>query len=137
MKNFILIVLLFLIYPSFSHAEIAVVASASASISSADAAELKRLYLGKTKTLSGVKVTAINQTNSNEISSAFNQAVLQKSGNQLKAYWSKLVFTGKGTPPKELDGDAAVIAALKDDSSAVGYIDSASVTGDVKVLLTL
>jgi hypothetical protein len=60
--------------------------------------------------------------------------IVGRSSTQVSAYWSKLVFTGKGVPPKEVADDAAVIAAVAADASAIGYIDSSSVTGDVKAL---
>lgn len=52
-----------------------------------------------------------------------------------KAYWSKMIFSGKAVPPKELANDAAVKAHVKANPDAVGYIDAASVDGSIKVLL--
>ncbi|WP_370980817.1 phosphate ABC transporter substrate-binding protein [Agaribacterium sp. ZY112] len=117
-----------------SSAEVAVIVSNSSSISAADVKELERLYLGKTKKIGGVNATPVNQKDGSGAASGFNRAVLNKSNSQIKAYWSKLVFTGKGTPPKELDGDAAVIAEVAGNPNLIGYVDAASVTADVKVL---
>jgi len=64
----------------------------------------------------------------------FRQSALKKSNSQFKSYWSKLAFTGKGTPPKEVNSAADMINAVKADASAIGFIDSAAVTGDVKVV---
>ena len=59
-----------------------------------------------------------------------------KSGSQYKAFWSKLVFTGKGKPPKEMSGDAAVIAAVSANPDAIGYVSASAVTDAVKVIAT-
>lgn len=123
------------LHSAAAFAEIAVVVGSGSSISATDANEIQRLYLGKSKTLGGVDATPLNQSKGDTLD-AFNKAALNKSSSQIKAYWSKLVFTGKGTPPKEVGSDADVIAAVSSDTSAVGYIDASAVTGDVKVLLS-
>ena len=64
----------------------------------------------------------------------FNKKALGKSSSQLKAYWSKLIFTGKGTPPDALGSVEDVIAKVAADPSAIAYIDAGSVTDAVKVV---
>ena len=51
--------------------------------------------------------------------------------------WSRLIFTGKATPPKELPDAAAVKKAVATDPKAIGYIDKSEVDSTVKVLLLL
>ncbi|HET6787710.1 MAG TPA: hypothetical protein VFH49_07100, partial [Aquabacterium sp.] len=57
--------------------------------------------------------------------------------NQIKATWSRIVFSGKGQAPKELPDAAAVKKAVAADPKAIGYIDKAAVDGSVKAVLTL
>lgn len=115
-------------------ADIAVVVNpANANAVSAD--DLNRLFLGRTGSFAdGSKATPINLAEGQAGRGEFDSKVLNRSAAQLKAYWSKLVFTGKGTPPKELADDAAVKAAVAADVTAIGYISSASVDGSVKVV---
>ncbi|MCC2616403.1 phosphate ABC transporter substrate-binding protein [Aestuariibacter halophilus] len=97
--------------------------------------QVQRLFLGKEKKFSdGSAATPINLTNGHPLRESFDTEVIGRSSNQVAAYWSKLVFTGKGVPPKEMDSPAAVIAAVAADASAVGYVDAADVTGDVKAI---
>lgn len=99
--------------------------------------EINRLFLGRTSNFAdGSKATPLNLAEGQAGRDEFDSKVLNRSSAQLKAYWSKLVFTGKGTPPKELADDAAVKAAVAADSSAIGYIDSSSVDSRVKVVAT-
>ncbi len=100
--------------------------------STLDDRAVKRIFLGKEKKFSnGTGVTPINQAD-NDARDTFDSNVLGRSSSQVAAYWSKLIFTGKGVPPKEVGGDAEVVAAVAADPSAIGYIDSSAVTGDVK-----
>jgi ABC-type phosphate transport system substrate-binding protein len=100
-----------------------------------DTKEVKRIFLGKEKKFSNGKAALpINQVPSSGARGSFDTDTLGRSSTQIAAYWSKLVFTGKGIPPKELDNDAAVLAIVADDANAIGYVDSASVSDAVKVI---
>ena len=64
----------------------------------------------------------------------FNQNVLGRSSSQVNAYWSKLVFTGKGNMPMELGSDTEIISTISANTGAIGYVNVSSVTDDVKVI---
>lgn len=101
-----------------------------------DAETIKKIYLGKLKSYdNGSKVNPVNQ-DGNTITDEFNEKVVGKSSSQLNAYWSKLVFTGKGTPPEKLSSDQAVIDYVSGNNDAIGYIDGSKVSDKVKVVAT-
>ena len=54
----------------------------------------------------------------------------------MKSYWSKQIFTGKGTPPKEVGNDASVLDLVANNKNAIGYVDAAQVSDGVKVVFT-
>ena len=56
---------------------------------------------------------------------------------QVKATWSRIVFSGKGQAPKQLDDSAAVKKAVAADPKGVGYIEKSAVDATVKAVLTL
>lgn len=115
-------------------AEVAVVVHPS-NAATLDQAEISRLFTGRGATFNnGSKATPLNLAEGAPARAEFDSKVLGKSSSQMKAYWSKLVFTGKGTPPKELASDADVKAAVAADASAIGYIDAAAVDASVKVV---
>lgn len=97
--------------------------------------EISRIFLGKMKSFpGGGQAIPINQSEGAGARGAFEGSVLKKSASQIKAYWSKLVFTGKGTPPRQVGGDSDVLSLVKANPNIIGYIDEAAVTGDVKVI---
>jgi len=100
-----------------------------------DAKQVQRIFLGKEKKFSdGKEALPINSASSYPSRELFDSTVLNRSSSQVSAYWSKLVFTGKGIPPKEVNNDAAVIEIVANNPNAVGYVDSGSVTADVKAI---
>lgn len=99
-----------------------------------DATSVSHIFLGKSKSFpDGSTAIPINQPEDSATGIAFAQNVLNKSPSQLKAYWSKLLFTGQGRPPKEVGNDADVIKLVADNPNTIGYIQAASATGSVKV----
>jgi ABC-type phosphate transport system substrate-binding protein len=118
----------------FSLADVVVVVHPS-NDAALDKKSVQRIFLGKEKKFSnGKEVLPVNQVPSSDARGSFDTDTLGRSSTQIAAYWSKLVFTGKGIPPKELDNDAAVLAIVADNPNAIGYLDSASVSGAVKVV---
>ena len=123
-----------LLVSSQSFAEVAVIVN-PANNSAISEKDIKRIFLGKSKSFSdGKKITPYYLASGHKPRDEFNKKVLRKSESQLKAYWSKLIFTGKGTPPDALGSVEALIAAVAEDPSAIGYIDASSVDDKVKVI---
>ncbi len=96
---------------------------------------IKKLFIGKSKSFAdGTKAIPLTQTANAPITGEFNERVLNKSATQLRAHWSKLVFTGKGTPPKEAANDAEVLALVASNPNIIGFVTSGSADGSVKVV---
>ena len=83
----------------------------------------------------GGQVILIDQAEDNPLRGAFYTAVVGKSAANIKAMWAQQVFSGKGLPPKVIDGDAEVKKAVAAQRNAIGYIKPSSVDDSVKVLL--
>ena len=132
-KQLILIVAI-LVCASAS-AEVAVIVHPSLGVSTLTESEVSRLFLGKSKDFpSGGQAVPINQDDGSAVRDVFNEAICKKNSSQYKAYWSQLVFTGKGTPPKDAGKDAAVKALIAANPNMIGYVDSKVVDASVKVV---
>ena len=137
MKNFLrsLAALAIIRWSVLALAEDAVIVHPSASVDSLTADEISRLFMGKSKSFpNGSPAIALNQDDGSATRDVFNQEICNKSPSQYKAYWSKLVFTGKGTPPKDSGDDAAVKALVAGNPKMIGYVDASVVDDSVKVI---
>jgi len=102
-----------------------------------DEATVKKIFLGKIKSFpGGGPAVPISRNEGSASRAEFDKNVLGKSSSQIKAYWSKLVFTGKGTPPKEVDNDEEVKTLVSSNPNIIGYLDSAQVDDSVKVIFS-
>jgi ABC-type phosphate transport system substrate-binding protein len=110
-----------------ANADVAVIVSAKSTATTMKADDIASIYLGKSTSMKPVD-------NATPVRAQFYTAVAGKDEAQVKAIWSKLVFTGKATPPKQLASSADVVKAVAADPNAIGYIDKAAVDGSVKVV---
>ena len=110
-----------------SFAEVAVIISSANPNASIAAGDITKIFLGKTKKFpDGSQAVPIDQDDGTPARDAFN--------DQLKSYWSRLIFTGKGTPSKQSGSDADVKALIANNPNMIGYIDASAVDGSVKVV---
>lgn len=137
-KYIILLAVTFFSLVQLAHAGIAVIVHPSAGIDKLSKDEIARIFLGKSKTFpNGKEAIPVNQSENSPVREKFNQEVCQKSPSQYKAYWSRLVFTGKGTPPKDSGTDKDVKALVAANPNVIGYVDSSVVDDSVKVVFEL
>lgn len=125
------------LFSGYLYAGIAVVVhpSNNATLTKDDVA---RIYTGRSNNFpDGSAAVPVNLADAIALRIEFDDKALGRSSSQVKAYWSKLVFTGKGTPPKEVATSAEVLQLVKTNPSIIGYVDPSEVTSEVKVVLTL
>ncbi len=127
--------LLFLVTAGQVYADVAVVANKAVSVDSITGNEAKKLWLGKSKSLGGASVKLADLVPGDPSRDQFYSTVVKKSEKKLKAYWAKIVFSGKGIPPKAFDSDAEVVDWVAKTPGAIGYVDSAAANDSVKVLM--
>jgi len=135
MKRLITLVLCSLMFISPAVVAEVVVIVGAANANSVAGSDVSRIFLGKLKKFGdGSSVTPVNLAAGSPVREAFEKNALGKSSSQIKAYWSKQVFSGKGKPPKELGSDADVINFVSSNPGAIGYVDAGSVNDSVKVI---
>jgi ABC-type phosphate transport system substrate-binding protein len=120
-----------------SLAEVVPVVSAKSNVSSLSANQVMDIFLGKTSQFpNGEPAVPLDQAEGSPIRDAFYMQFASKSAAQLKAYWSKIIFTGKGQPPREVSPSEKVKKVLADNPHLIGYIDHSEVDANVKVVLS-
>lgn len=119
-----------------AHAALAIIAHPGNAIVGITADETARIFLGKSPDFpNGRPATPVDQASSSASRAKFYKSVVKKDEGELKAYWSKLMFSGKGQPPRELADDAAVKSFVAGNPDAIGYVDGKVLDSSVKVLL--
>jgi ABC-type phosphate transport system substrate-binding protein len=126
------------LFASVAMAEVVVVVSAKSSVASLSEDQVADVFLGRAGSFpSGEEATPVDQPEDSPLRAEFYRDCTGKSASQLRAYWSRLIFTGRAQPPRELEGAAAIKRYLQARPTGIAYIDRKDVDASVKVVLSL
>lgn len=117
-----LIILLFALplFPAHSSQQGGVVSQADV-----DPEIVRRIYLGQSRAL-----IAVNLPEEHPARQQFETHVLGRTSDQLRAHWSRLQFTGRATPLRDVPNDAAVLEFVRSSEHTIGYVSDISLIGD-------
>jgi ABC-type phosphate transport system substrate-binding protein len=131
----ILTVLIFAWVATAARAELVVVVNPANPADSLSRREVVDLFMGRTQYFAdGSLVLRLDQQPQSQERQDFYRGLVNKSVAEVNAYWAKLLFSGRASPPQVVDGNKAVLAAVRDNKNAIGYMDSAAVDDSVKVV---
>lgn len=95
-----------------------VVVSDNLSSKSFSVDEVKRILLGEISIVNNQRINLIYPSySSSEIETLCKFVGKGDSVRNLKSYWSKIIFTGKGNPPATADNDGELKQMLSRDNS--------------------
>ena len=115
--------------------DVVAVVSAKSPITSLATHQVADIFLGKTSRFpDGTLAVPIDLHDSSPAREKFYVQLTGKSPAQMKAHWSKIVFTGRGQPPRQAASNAEDRKAISENPNAIGYIDASQVDASVKVL---
>jgi ABC-type phosphate transport system substrate-binding protein len=117
--------------------EVVVVVSAKNPVSTLSKHQVADIFLGKmVRFPDGSQVEPIDQVENSAARETFYLKFAGKTPAQIKAYWSKIIFTGRGQPPPEVSNAIEVKKFIAEHPDAIGYIELKLVDDSVKVVLT-
>jgi ABC-type phosphate transport system substrate-binding protein len=116
-------------------ADVVVVVATSSPVKTLARNQVADIFLGKTSRFpGGGQATPIDQTEDSPTRDEFYTTFTGKSASQLKAHWSKIIFTGRGQPPQAVSSSAEVKKRVAENPDTIGYIDTREVDGSVRAL---
>ncbi len=129
---------LLLAVPGLAWSQVAVIVSPKSPLTALTADQAAAIFMGRSTTLpSGATAAPADLPDSNGVREQFYSKAAGKSAAQVKAAWSRLTFSGKATPPKEIPSAADVKKFVAANPDAIGYIEKSAVDATVKVVLVL
>ena len=113
-------------------ADWAVVTSPSSPVASISKADLKRVFTGKKRDISGVKVVPFMLSDANPAAQSFLKDVVGMSPEEYKKYWIDAQVKGDGTAPATQKTSATAILVSADIPGALAVVEKSAVNGTVK-----
>ena len=92
--------------------------------------EVAALFLKQVTTWpDGTPVAVVDLSDRSPVRAAFSRAVIGRPAAAVKSYWQQQVFSGKAVPPTQRASDAEVVAFVRENPNAIGYVASATPLG--------
>lgn len=116
-------------------ADVVVVVSRDSPVASLSREQLADAYLGRVVRLpSGEPLLPLDQAESSPAYERFYENYLGRTPAQIKAHWSRLIFTGRGRPPPAVRDVEALADRLAGTPNAIGYMDAERVGDGLRVV---
>lgn len=116
------------------NAEIAVVVDIKSPVDKVDQREVANIFLAKTNRFpDGRRVRPI-ELSDDGIKASFYYKISGKTLPQINSYWTTLIFTGKGKPPRNIDKTPHLIEMLRNDPQAITYLPLEQITDSMRVI---
>lgn len=116
-------------------AEIVAIVSSDSTIPDLNQDQISDVFLGRISRLAdGQKVVPIDHPEGSPVRDAFYEEFTGRSAAQVKAHWSKIIFTGRGRPPAEVANGEEARKRVREDPLAIAYVDRKLVDDSVRVV---
>jgi ABC-type phosphate transport system substrate-binding protein len=97
--------------------------------------EVSRLFLKKiTRWSDGRPAVPVDLVLSAPAREAFSRDIHRRSAAAIKKYWQQMVFSGESAPPPEVASEEDVLAIVRSDPAAIGYVSDEVVLHGVKIV---
>jgi ABC-type phosphate transport system substrate-binding protein len=128
-------VLLLLLASQRLWAEEVAVVSAKSTVTTLRRNQLAEIFLGKTAHFpNGTQAVPIDQSEGTPARDEFYTWITGKSAAQMKAYWSRIIFTGRGQPPRSVPNSTEARKLVAANPNAIGYIEPKLVDETLRVV---
>lgn len=116
--------------------DVVAVVSAGSPVTTLSRNQAVDIFLGRSNRFpDGTRAVPIDQVEGSATRDVFYASFAGMSATQIKAHWSKIIFTGRGLPPRALPSGKEVIRLIADNPNAIGYVEPNVVNASVRVLV--
>lgn len=117
-------------------ADVVAVVSSKSPITTLSKNQVMDIFLGKrTSFPDGSSAVPIDQIEGSAVRDEFYSRIAGMSPAQVKSFWSRIIFTGRGQPPKTVASSLEAKKLLVANPTTISYIDQSLVDSSVRVVL--
>lgn len=121
---------------TLARAQVVVIVSAKSPINALTRQQVSNIFLGRAHAYpDGSPATPLDLPDGTNLRDEFSEKVHGIAASQLNAYWSRMVFTGKGNPPREAIPPEIAVKLTAANPRLISYVDRGWVDSSVKVIL--
>ena len=122
-----------------SELPVRVVVNSANPVTSIRRSDLSAIFMKRVQRWSdGTEITAIEPPPTSPAREHFSRIIHGKSVAYVTRYWHRVIFSGRGVPPREARSDRAVMEMVRSRPGAIGYVDRTTPAVDgVRVIVVL
>lgn len=118
--------------------EVVVIVNPSVGINSLTKEQVMQLFMLKEKNLpNDSPVRPVTPNAGATTRQLFESRVLERNPMQLRAYWTRLLFTGRGKIPEAMESNVQIKEKVAANPDVIGYIDSGLLDSSVVSVYTV
>lgn len=118
-----------------AQSDVVVVVSRESAVTALTRDQVADLFLGKLSRFpGGSKAVPLDLPEGSAVRDAFYSQYAGKSAAQVKAHWSKIIFTGRGQPPAQTPDSRTALERLAGDPGAIAYIERSLADESVRIV---
>ena len=120
-----LIALVLLVWACSVRAELAVIVNPQSGVDQLGRSQVINIFLASNREFpNGEPAVPIDLSPGSPENARFYRALVNRNTQQMSAYWARLVFSGKASPPLRANSWKEVIQAVATNRNAIGYVES-------------
>jgi ABC-type phosphate transport system substrate-binding protein len=133
MRNYItILVTVILLAAAPARADLVVVTNLDNGIERLSRNDVINIFMGRLQELpSGAMAFPIDVATRKE---TFYRQLVNKTLAEINSYWARLVFSGRASPPRQLDSSDEVMQTIRANHGALGYLDDSEVDDRVRIV---
>jgi ABC-type phosphate transport system substrate-binding protein len=117
-------------------ADVVAVVSSKSPLATLSKNQVTEIFLGKTTRFpDGTQAMPIDQQEGSATRDEFYALFAGRSAAEIKSHWTKIIFTGRGKPPRTVADSVEARKLTAANPQAISYMERRDVDSTVKVIL--
>ncbi|MEW6514267.1 MAG: hypothetical protein AB1443_09710 [Pseudomonadota bacterium] len=118
-----------------ARAEVVVVVDAASGIERLTQDQVINIYLGRHRKLpTGIAALPVDLPPLDKLRAEFYRKLVDKDLSEINAYWARLYFSGKTTPPMQANSTAEVLRHVTGKAGGIAYLDKSQIDPRMRIV---
>ena len=137
MRQFIIHLITFFLFVSCSYSAhaLVVVVGKNNPVEALSKTQVIDIYMGRYNTFpNGVVDRPLDRVAGSDAKQKFYRLLVNKSEEKINAYWARLLFSGRASPPSSYATNDEMLDELRSSKQTIGYVLESEVDDSLKVV---
>lgn len=124
MRYQIILATLIVLLPAKVLADIVVIVNPNSGITEMTRHQIIDIYMGRNPALkNGQRLQPFDQPLNSSVRAEFYSSITGKPVSVINAYWARLLFTGRASPPRLVEDNKAMLDTVRENPGVIGYLE--------------